>query len=1137
MPFAFRKTEAVLVYLACCRGAHSREKMAGLLWGEATEANARASLRKALTQLRQRVSSHLIITRYQVAFFQERPHWLDSKTFTMRINAAIAELPGPLTDESASALSEAVELYQGDFLEGFYVRRAPAFEEWMLLERERLRLLALRALHELADYFTAQGTYRRAIEYTARLLALEPGQEEAHREMMILLALSGQQGAALRQYTICRQALATELGVEPEEETTALYERIRVGAPLPTPSRLPPHNLPSPPTRIVGRQTELAELKKRLRDPDCRLLTLLGPGGVGKTRLALEVASKVLGDYGHGVFFVSLAPLESDDAVVSSIAQALNLAFHNRIDGDPESSLRSRLLEYLREKTMLLILDSFEHLISTHSTAVLTAAGEAELSVVPLGKDEAGTGLVTDILNTAPAVRILVTSRTRLDVQAEHLFAIGGLDYPDLNSTHTIGIDSGSESLRIARDAEQCAAVQLFLQCARRVQPDFEPDAADLSHIVRICHLVQGIPLGILLAAAWMHILTPSEIASQIADQSLVFLEADWRDLPYRQRSMRAVFDHSWRLLTEREQEVFARLSIFRGDFTAEAAMYVTAVSLRELMAFTSKSMLLRASPGRYAIHELLRKYGEAKLTRSRDGGKAVRDRHCAYYAAALETWGRDSKGPQQQEALAKIKTDIENARGAWNWAVAELHWAVLDRAVDGLCRLYEWQGRYHDGEIACRAAADRLEASGVLTAPGPGEALRFLVRIWTWQSVFCKITGRSEQARQLLQHSLCTLNAPVLADQDVRSEKAAVLRELGRTMSILGNRSDAGQSFAESLALFRALGDQSGAADVLAEQGQMAFTLGLCNEAKMMLKESLAIHRALGDRHGIAQTLRHLGSVVGDEGDLEASQRLIKESITICHEIDDRVGATAGLHGLAVKLMVSGKFAEARPLLEEAAAIYVDLGMHSAVADATEMLAWNLVNLAKYEQARNHAREALSLHQYTDNQPGIGYSLLGLSEVALAQETYSEARQLLEECVAVFREVDQQLDLGTALAELAHAALGLGQLDRARANLYEGLRTVAGVESFRACAFLVAKVALFLAESGESERAVELYALASRHPYIGESQYWDDIAGRHIATMSAGLPPETVEAARERGRTRDLGATVAELLAELSPS
>jgi predicted ATPase len=306
------------------------------------------------------------------------------------------------------------------------------------------------------------------------------------------------------------------------------------------------------------------------------------------------------------------------------------------------------------------------------------------------------------------------------------------------------------------------SAIQLFLQNARRIRPDFRLTDDNAPAISQICRLMEGMPLGILLAAAWIELLTPQEIVEEI-NRSLDFLATDLRDLPERQRSLRAVFDHSWRLLAEKEQAVFQQLSVFRGGFSREAAETVTGASLQTLLALVHKSLLHRAAEGRYEIHELLRQYAAEKLDEQTfqvsETWKVseARDRHSAYYCAFLHQHEADLKGPRQQAALSEIEADSENARVAWQWAVERGQVEYLGQAIDSLGLFHLWRGRLYEGEAMCRMAAEKLAESMPLTP----ERTRILVKILTWQCNFSRRLGQADPAQQLLQQALSLLDSP----------------------------------------------------------------------------------------------------------------------------------------------------------------------------------------------------------------------------------------------------------------------------------------------------------------------------------------------------------------------------------------
>lgn len=904
--FESNKVRALLVYLAVETGRpHSRDTLIGFLWPDQPEHAARRNLSQALFNLRQVIGDEqadppfLCVTRHTVQFNHGSAHWLDVAEFENQVGQST----GQDASLAATHLRSAAGLYQGEFLAGFFVDDSLPFSEWASLLRERLHHQALDTLYHLAHYHEQRRDYQQARYYAQRQVELEPWREEAHQQLMRLLARTGQRSAALHQYQACRLILADELGVEPAEGTRRLYRRIKM---VP---ELGAHNLPPQMTPFVGRQFELAELGGRLTNPSCRLVTLVGPGGIGKTRLAIQVAWENRAAFLDGVCFVPLAGLESAEFLVPAIADALKLRFEG-----PEPPSK-QLVDSMRERELLLVLDNMEHLI----------------------KD--GAWLLAEILQSAPGVTLLVTSRERLNLYAETVFVVPGLEFPGEAETGR---------------PTSYSAIDLFLSSADRVRAGFVSTLSgeEMAGIARICCMVEGMPLGIELAAAWTHTFSCQEIAGQIED-NLAFLNTLARDVQPRHRSLQAAFDHSWQRLPPEEQHISARLSVFRGGFDREAAQQIAGASSPSLSALIDRSFLTRTPAGRYSLHELMRQYGAAKLAQDPQQVVSTRDDHCRYYARLVgEQFNRFQRG-QQREAIGVIQAEIDNVRAAWQRAVDQARYEDIEGLMNGLY-VYAIAG-YGFVQEATAMLGKALPVLEQVMADGPcGEEATCLLGKLLWRQ------------GQLLRE---------METPDDRLANQALLQR--------------------SVALLRGCGDKAELSRALGVLGNFLRKGGRSMEARPLLEESLALARQGQDRPDLAEALDNLGHLLGPLGERDKGQQLLLESLAINRECNHLLGTGHNLNNLGSLAYHVGDYAAAKEWFLQSKAVFEELGSPGWPVMTIHNVGAACQELGEYEESARHHLDALrrSTSGFTSRLPLN--TIFGLAELAEKLGHYPRAYEL----------------------------------------------------------------------------------------------------------------------------------------------
>lgn len=569
--FASRKANALLVYLSYTQCEHPREVLADFLWDESSAGDKLANLRTVISSLRRHCGPYITVGRYSVGMGDPDTIWLD--TVALENNLVEARLQPGLAETALRHamvhVEKALDLYKGDFLAGFSTRNSVSFEEWLRVERDELRSRMIEALRQIIPQYISipQETYSKALHHASKLIQFDPLNEEAHRQFMVLLARDGRRKEALQHFEVCRSLLEQELGIQPSPETVQLREEIERASVRTSFHRSPQHNLPAILPLMVGRERELAELTNLLSNPRCRLITLFGPGGVGKTCMALHAATRHIDVLRHGVYFVQMASISSLDQLVASMQHML------RLDAPDRQPSRSTLIQYLADRELLLVIDELEH---------------------PRHAEE----LIADIVQHAPGVKLLVTSRASLRLHEAWACKLSGLAYP--------AEDTASGPI------EQYGAIQMFLDIARRITGQTVWSDQEKRAIANICRMVDGLPLAIEHAASWLRILSCQDIAGEL-DKNLDLLTTTFQDMPAEHQSMRAILDASWGMLSVEEQIAIHRLSGLRGSFKREEAANTVGVTLGVLSALIEKSVVNRNSEGDYQLANLLRRYVRQK--------------------------------------------------------------------------------------------------------------------------------------------------------------------------------------------------------------------------------------------------------------------------------------------------------------------------------------------------------------------------------------------------------------------------------------------------------------------------------------------------------------------------------------------
>ncbi|MEM7133244.1 MAG: tetratricopeptide repeat protein [Chloroflexota bacterium] len=1087
------KSQAILAYLATTQKEHSRHALAGLFWGDRSEEKAKNSLRVAINGLRKKIPDHLSITRQTLS--------LDQKSDLLLDIGQLAEVADVQYRVDLSHLAQATTVYRGDFLDGFALEDAPEFAEWLSQQRSYWRQIALQSLTNLVEHYLTDENYGEALRVLNRHLEIDPCSEEAHRRAMTAYSRKGDIAAALNQYRRCEEALSQILGVEPSPETVSIYTSLESAKRRPKPS------LPSSPytTSLIGRERELEQLRTLLSTPFSRLITVSGFGGIGKTQLVRTLIDELLDDdatqFQHGVLFVPLSGLESASLIPTATVDALNQTFTG------QQSATNELIDELRNKEMLIVYDGFEHFL------------------------DSGIDFLNQLLAQCTAIKILVTSREWLNVAMEWRLNLEGLAYPDVRTNQSLDMIAKS------------SAVAFFLQEANRVRPGFQLDELDRQPICRLCNLVAGIPLALMLAANWLRTMSIEAIADEV-ERDLDILTSRVRNMPPRQRSMRAVFESTWSQLLPTEQEMFQALSVFRGGFTLEAISHLFyaegdwVLGLDSLDALADKGLVqYQDEEDRYRVHELLRQCGADKLNVELQTKERIEQRHAQYYCGHLAKLEPMYKGGQQADALSTYIGDSENIYTAWQTATRTQQITEIANALDSLGVFCEWRGRFSDGLHLLEATRLMLQARSVMR-PEPLLMIT-LARILAWISDFQRMVGQPEEAKAALDHCERLLNHELVAATEHRAARAFYALQRGHLLLDVDNQSTL-RWYHESLSIYSALGMDWERASVLEALGIVQQSIGDLDAANDLIETSLSIRQQIGDQRGMANALAVLSSINRFQGDIQTAIRYARESNELYQTMDERSSMADGMQNLGMTLNSVGEYQEAMDLLESSLDIYRSLNNQRRLSMVHANASHVAGCLGQFDRASYHANETIRLGESSNDMRSVanGYTLLAWHAVVAGH--FEQAITLVDKGRAISKRAGGHAESDIAYSILGYAYSGLGKQWEAHSIFVSLLHKCAAERDFLPLNTAVPKVVLLILEQLPSlptenqedwqRRAIVTYMVMKSWPVVGTSKLLETVVTQAVDDYVATLPTKLVDEIELVAQSIDIWKLVSEL-------
>ena len=871
-----RPAQSLFAYLILSAGTvHRREKLAGLLWPDSLEETARGNLRHALWQIRKSLpplTKHLLAADLSIAFNASSDYWLDA--------AKVEKLSDRVTaDELTAVLSE----YQGELLPGFY-------DEWVVLEREHLYSIFENQMTNLMSLLQEEKRWPDILDWGERWIKLGQKPEPAYRALMNAHAAKGDMSKVAATYERCVKSLK-EFGIEPSEQTKQLYENLKSGKDIlhvePVSTKFvvkeASSNIPVPLTSFIGREKELKEITKLLSSS--RLVTLTGPGGVGKTRLAIQTANDSIKKFKDGVFWVGLVGLSDGNLIPQEIAQSLNV---REASDEP---LLETLKMYLKSKDVLLVIDNCEHMIRD-------CAQYAE-----------------QLLAACPRLKILATSIEALGLFNETIWQVPSLPLPEIQQ-HSL------EELR------EFASIALFNERAKSAKSSFSLDETNVASVAQICRRLDGIPLAIELAAARIKLLSIDEIAARLNDRFSLLTSGSRTAIP-RHQTLRATIDWSYELLTEPERVLLRRLSVFASGFTLEAAEAVCSQGIKQsdildlLGRLVDKSLVIvedvsKIHETRYRLLETIRQYALERLVETGEA-PIIRDGHLGFYLALAEKSEPYIFSAESAIWVSRLDKELDNIRAAMDWSTNSGK-AVAALRIAGSLVYFWWTHGFLASEWHDRIQRALALPEGRERTWARAKALNGIGSSY-WADA--NPTDRRPQLEEALR---------IGKELGDRWNIATALRNLGALNTIRGNYSEARLFLEQALEAWQAMGGEGklGYAISVAFLGDVELSCNQLEKARSLYNKSVAGLREpdVGDNNFLGYPLRRLGQLAWREGNYVHAISFCKESLRLNYEVSDPRGVMCCVAGFAAIAVAQGKFERAAELMAAVETQLVTIGI-----------------------------------------------------------------------------------------------------------------------------------------------------------------------------------------------------------------